>query len=142
MRHKQFTIGELARRTGCKVQTIRYYETIGLLAPPPRSAGNHRLYGAGEAARLGFVRNARELGFSLEAIRTLLDLGAQPEQPCEEVNRIAEQRLDEVRARIRSLEALESELERVIGQCAGGRVEDCRIIQALAGQPAEDGCRR
>ena len=134
----EFSIGELARRSGCKVQTIRYYEQIGLLPPPHRTPGNHRLYGAGQAARLAFVRNARDLGFPLDSIRTLLDLGADPAEPCARINRIAAVHLEDVEARLARLSSLKAELERVIGQCAGGQVADCRIIQTLSDVSAED----
>ncbi len=134
----EFSIGELARRSGCKVQTIRYYEQIGLLQPPRRTSGNHRLYGADQAGRLAFIRNARDLGFPLDSIRTLLDLGAGLSEPCEEINRIAAAHLVDVEARLARLSSLKAELERVIGQCAGGQVADCRIAQALSDAGTKD----
>ena len=130
--NQAFSIGELSRRSGCKVQTIRYYEQIGLLPPARRTSGNHRVYDAGQAGRLAFIRNARDLGFSLESVRALLDLGRDPAEPCVEINRIAAMHLEDVEARLARLGALKAELERVIGRCAGGQVADCRIIQALS----------
>lgn len=126
------TIGELARRTGCKVQTIRYYETIGLMRAPSRSTGNQRLYDRSAVDRLGFIRHGRELGFSLPAIRELLTLTDDPERACAEADRIAKLRLAEVEGRIARLEALRRELRRMIRQCRGARISDCRVIEVLS----------
>lgn len=127
-----FTIGGLARATGCKVQTIRYYEQIGLLPPAARSEGNQRLYTEADAERLCFVRHCRELGFSLDAIRELLNLADHPDRPCAAADRIAEAHLREVQQRIARLRALQSELRRMIAECRGGRIAECRIIEVLA----------
>ncbi|MBU2580131.1 MAG: helix-turn-helix domain-containing protein [Alphaproteobacteria bacterium] len=129
---QDITIGQLARETGCKIPTIRYYEQIGLLPQPRRTAGNTRRYEANHVARLGFIQHCRELGFAQNAIRELLALTDQPDEPCEAVTKIAETRLADVKRRLARLEALKSELERMIGTCAGGRVKQCRIIEALA----------
>ena len=129
---RAFTIGRLARATGCKVQTIRYYEQIGLLPPAARSEGNQRLYTEAGAERLCFVRHCRELGFSLEAIRELLNLADHPDRPCAAADRIAETHLREVQQRIARLRALQSELRRMLAECRGGRIADCRIIEVLA----------
>lgn len=126
------TIGRLARATGCKVQTIRYYEQIGLLPEPVRSEGNQRLYGQDDIDRLAFIRHARELGFPLQAIRDLLSLSDEPNQSCEAVDAIAQTQLDEVERRIARLEALRLELTRMTEHCRGGRVSDCRIIAVLS----------
>lgn len=136
-----FSIGELARLSGCKVQTVRYYEQIGLLPLPLRTSGNHRVYGADQASRLAFIVNARGLGFPLDSIRALLDLGADPSEPCERINQIAAAHLEDVEARLDRLSALKAELERVIGQCAGGQVADCRIVQALSDAGIADAAR-
>lgn len=128
----EFTIGHLARETGCKVPTIRYYEQIGLLPAPRRSAGNTRLYGPAHRARLSFIRHCRELGFSQAAIRDLLDLTDHPNRSCEAVTGIARGQLDDVNRRVERLTAIKSELERMIAACGGGRVEQCRIIETLA----------
>ncbi|RWR31813.1 MerR family transcriptional regulator [Sinirhodobacter populi] len=125
------TIGKLAQDTGVKVPTIRYYEQIGLLPEPGRSAGNQRLYGQGQLERLRFIRHARDLGFPLEAIRDLLSLSDRPDQPCAAADGIARAQLDAVRARIRRLKALEGELERMVAQCAHGTIRDCRVIEVL-----------
>ncbi|MBW7835368.1 MAG: helix-turn-helix domain-containing protein [Sphingomonadales bacterium] len=127
-----FTIGRLARRTGAKVQTIRYYEEIGLLSKPPRSEGNQRLYGEQEVDRLAFIRHARELGFSLAAVRDLLSLSDSPGQSCEAADVIARCQLEAVEARIARLQSLKRELERMIEQCQGGKIADCRVIEVLS----------
>lgn len=125
------TIGRAAEAADCKVQTVRYYEQIGLLPIPPRSEGNQRLYGPEDILRLAFIRHARQLGFPLQAIRDLLSLGDEPEQSCQAADAIAKTQLDDVERRIERLQALRSELERMIEQCRGGRIADCRIISVL-----------
>ncbi|WP_354487763.1 MerR family transcriptional regulator [Mesorhizobium robiniae] len=127
-----FSIGELARRTEVKVPTIRYYEQIGLLPPPPRTEGQQRRYDKNAAARLGFIKHARELGFDIEAIRALLSLQDNPDQSCGVADRIAKARLGEVEERIASLNALRTELQRMVKECASGRVAECRVIETLA----------
>lgn len=127
-----FSIGELARRTQVKVPTIRYYEQIGLLAPPPRTEGQQRRYDKKSIARLAFIRHARELGFNIEAIRALLSLQDNPDQSCSVADRIASVRLAEVEERIASLSALRTELQRMLEECACGRVAECRVIETLA----------
>lgn len=130
----EISIGELARRTAVKVPTIRYYEQVGLLAEPARSEGKQRRYGEADVARLRFIRHARLLGFEVEAIRELLALSAQPDRPCEDVDRLAKQHLGEIDRRLAQLTALRAELQRMIEACGRGRVDDCRIIQTLARQ--------
>jgi DNA-binding transcriptional MerR regulator len=125
-------IGEAARWSGVKVPTIRYYEQIGLLPAPPRSEGNRRHYGADDLHRLTFIRHARELGFEIEAIRALLTLQDDPTQSCATADTIAKTRLAEVEQRLGSLNALKVELEMMIEGCRHGRVDRCRVIQALS----------
>lgn len=125
------TIGRLGQAAGVKVPTIRYYEQIGLLPEADRSAGNQRLYGGAALERLSFIRHARELGFSLEAIRDLLSLSDRPDQPCAAADAIAKAQLRAVQARIGRLCALEAELQRMIDQCACGTIRDCRVIETL-----------
>ncbi len=127
-----FTIGHLARETGCKVPTIRYYERIGLLPEPCRSAGNTRLYGSAHMARLVFIRHCRELGFPQTAVRELLELTDHPDQSCEAVTAIAKAHLDDVTGRIALLTALRAELERMVRACSGGSIKRCHIVDALA----------
>lgn len=128
----QFTIGQLARATGCKIPTIRYYERIGLLPEPHRSSGNTRLYEQTHQERLGFIQHCRELGFSQADVRTLLDLSDHPDHSCEAVTEIARAHLEEVCHKITRLEALKAELEGMIKNCGGGQVRQCRIVDALA----------
>lgn len=125
------TIGRLSHESGVKIPTIRYYEGIGLLPPPVRSAGNRRLYPAEAARRLRFIRHARELGFDIDAIRHLSSLAGDPDQPCTEADRIARARLAEIEEKIARLAAQRDELLRMIGECAHGRIEDCRVIETL-----------
>lgn len=129
---KLLNIGALAKATATKVETIRWYERVGLLPVPPRSSGNYRTYGEADLGRLSFIRRARDLGFSLEQIRTLLDLALDGEQSCNAVDAIAREHLSEVDRKIADLQALRRELDAVIGQCSHGRIAECRIIEALA----------
>ncbi|PZU85464.1 MAG: MerR family transcriptional regulator [Shinella sp.] len=126
------TIGDLSRTTGVKVPTIRYYEQMGLLVPPERTEGNQRRYSKSERERLSFIRHARELGLTIEAIRELIDLSQHPEKPCEEADRIAAQQLATVRQKIERLKKLEAELERITACCHTNQVRDCYVIRALA----------
>lgn len=125
-------IGAAARQSGVKVPTIRYYEQIRLLPVPDRTEGNRRLYDPRDLQRLAFIRHARELGFEVEAIRSLLTLQDDPNQSCQAADEIARARLADVKQRIARLTALESELERMVEECGCGRVADCRVIETLA----------
>lgn len=129
---KPLNIGALAKATNTKVETIRWYERVGLLPVPPRTAGNYRTYGAADLGRLSFIRRARDLGFSLEQIRALLDLALDREDSCDAVDAIAREHLGEVDRKIADLQALRRELASVIGQCRHGKIAECRIIEALA----------
>lgn len=126
------SIGELARRTGVKVPTIRYYEEVGLLVIPPRTEGRQRRYGRAAVARLRFVRHARELGFDVAAVRELLALSEQPDRPCAEVDGIARRHVEDIDRRVARLVALRRALQRALDACGHGRVGDCRVIEALA----------
>ena len=126
------SIGELARRTSVKIPTIRFYEQIGLLPPPPRTEGGQRRFGQAEVDRLNFIRHSRALGFEVEDIRELLALASAPQASCHQADSIARNHLAEIERRIASLEAFKLELTRMIAQCGRGRVCDCRIIEALA----------
>lgn len=125
-------IGEVARQSGVKVPTIRYYEEIGLLPAPPRSVGNRRLYAEADLRRVTFIRHARELGFEINSIRTLLALQEEPNQSCATADVITRERLADVEQRIRSLTALRAELELMLEGCRQGRVAECRVIEVLA----------
>lgn len=134
-----FSIGELARRTRVKVPTIRFYEQIGLLPSPPRTQGRQRRYDAGHAARLNFVRHARELGFDIDAIRELLALSAEPAQSCAEIDEIARRHIAEIDRRITHLRTLRAELQRTVDECGRGKVCDCRVIETLADSTHDHG---
>lgn len=125
-------IGELARATNSKPETIRYYERIGLLPVPPRTGGNYRDYSAAHVSRLAFARRARDLGFSIEQVRALLDLADHKEQSCEAVDAIAREHLVQVKRKLADLAALRRELKSLIGQCRHGTIAECRILEALA----------
>lgn len=125
-------IGELSRASGVNIETIRYYERIGLLPLPVRRPNGRRSYGQEDVQRLGFVRHARELGFDLAAVRALLALQEQPEASCEEASRIAQEQLEAVESRIARLLSLRDELSRMVSECQQGRVSECRVIDALA----------
>lgn len=125
------TIGTLGRKTGTKVQTIRYYEQIGLMPEPGRTEGGQRRYGDAELDRLAFIRHARQLGFSLDAIRELLELSDNPETSCEDADAIARRQLEQVEQRMIRLEALRTELKRMVHECSGGNTADCRVLEVL-----------
>lgn len=130
-------IGALAKATSTKVETVRYYEKIGLLPPPARTGSNYRSYGGEHLSRLSFIRRARDLGFTLEAVRELLALTDDSARPCEAIDVIASVHLGEVDRKIADLTALRAELDRMIGSCRRGTVADCKIIEALAPRSGE-----
>jgi len=132
MQDGMLTIGTLAKAAGTKVETIRYYERIGLMPKPARTAGNYRAYGSDHGARLCFIRRSRDLGFSIQQVRALLDLADQRDRDCAAVDGIAREHLVEVERKIADLNALRRELRNVIGQCRHGTIAECRIIDALS----------
>lgn len=127
-----YAIGELARETGTKVETIRWYERDGIMPAPVRTAGGHRVYTAAHRDRLAFIRHARELGFPLDDVRALLRLSDDPQRPCAEAHEIASAHLAAVQSRIARLQALEAELKRMVADCGRGTMSDCRVIESLA----------
>ena len=127
------TIGTLSKRTGVNIETVRFYERVGMLPKPPRSAGGHRIYGHDQLMRLGFIRRSRELGFSLDEIRELLRLVDGGRYSCAEVKAITLDHLADVRRKIADLRRLERTLADVAGKCRGGKVPDCPVIEALSG---------
>jgi DNA-binding transcriptional MerR regulator len=129
-------IGDLAGATGTKVETIRYYERIGLLPEPGRTEGNYRIYDAGHLSRLGFIRRARELGFSVADVRELLGLAERQESSCAAVDRLVGRHLATVEQKIAALKRLRGELRETLTACKGGRVAECRVIQALSPLPS------
>jgi DNA-binding transcriptional MerR regulator len=124
-------IGKLSLTTGTNIETIRYYERIGLLPLPDRTPANYRSYGESHRARLAFIRHSRELGFTIEDIRSLLDLADHPDRECSAADRIASRHLERVETKIEHLLRLRDELMRLIGDCRGGLAADCRVIEAL-----------
>lgn len=129
---QKLTIGHLARATDTKVETIRYYEQVGLLPKPTRTSGNYRAYEADHLSRLSFIRRARDLGFAIEQVRALLSLSDQKDRPCEAVDAIAREHLAAVDRKIADLAALRRELDHMIAQCHSGTIAECRIIDALS----------
>lgn len=127
-----YSIGDLSRRTGVKIPTIRYYEQMGLIEVPTRSEGNQRRFGKGELERLAFIRHARDLGLTIESIRQLIDLSGHADKPCADADRIAREQLASVRDRIAQLKRLEKELARIATCCTGETVGDCYVIRALS----------
>lgn len=126
------TIGKLSKAADVKVPTIRFYEQIGLMPAPARTLSERRLYDEAAVRRLAFIRHARQLGFSVEAVRTLLDLSDHPDRACEDANRLAQEQLEAVEAKIAQLEALRGELRRMTSAGCHGAAADCRVIETLA----------
>lgn len=128
-----FSIGALSQKTGVKIPTIRYYEQTGLLNEPERTEGNQRRYTIHDLERLGFIRHARELGFSLEAISALITLQDYPDRSCKDATDIAVSQLNDVRTKISRLKKLETELVRISDGCAGeGSASDCYVLSSLS----------
>ena len=126
-----FTIGSLSRDTGCNIETIRYYERIGLMPKPPRSKGGHRLYEKDHLKQLSFIRRTRDLGFTLEEVRGLLRMIDGHDYTCDEVKVLTLNHLQEVQQKIADLRRLERVLKTMAAECEGGNVPDCPIIDAL-----------
>ncbi len=125
-------IGELARITGVKAETIRFYEREGILPSPARTGANYRDYDLDQASRLHFIRCARDLGFTMARVRELLDLADDQSRSCEAVDTLTRDHLSEIERKISDLTALRSELTRMLASCEQDTVGDCRIIEALA----------
>jgi MerR family mercuric resistance operon transcriptional regulator len=129
----EIQIGKLSRLTGCNIETIRYYERIGLLPHPPRSAGRYRLYETEDVRRLAFVRRARELGFTLQEVRTLLALSEDlSDSTCGEVRQLAARHLSDVRVKIADLRAMERVLTEAVRRCDAGQLPGCPLIDTLS----------
>ena len=126
------TIGVLSKETGCKIETIRYYEHIGVMPDPPRTAGGHRVYTTEHLKRLGFVRRSRELGFTLDEVRRLLSLADGDEDSCDEVRRLTLDHADGIVSRIADLKKMEVILRDMAARCNAEVVPDCPIIDALS----------
>ncbi|WP_295042679.1 helix-turn-helix domain-containing protein [uncultured Paracoccus sp.] len=129
---EMFRIGDLARLTGTKVVTIRYYEGIGLMPAPDRSPANYRVYGRGHLDRLRFIRRCRDLGFSLGQIADLAALSSDRQHPCNTVDALTRTHLAQIEAKIADLTALAAELRRIGAECQGGKtISNCGIVEAL-----------
>jgi MerR family mercuric resistance operon transcriptional regulator len=128
---RAFSIGELSRRGGVNIETVRYYEKIGMLAPPPRTGGGHRLYSDDHLKRLTFIRRSRELGFTLDGVRNLLGLLGGG-YTCGEVEAAAVAHLKDIRHKIADLQRMERTLTETAAQCQGGNTRDCPILNALS----------
>ncbi|MBS0422566.1 MAG: helix-turn-helix domain-containing protein [Proteobacteria bacterium] len=124
-------IGELGKQSGTLVETIRYYEQVGLMPAPPRTQAGYREYRPEHLQRLIFLRRCRELGFSIEEIRSLLRLAEQRNQSCATVTRAATQHLNDIRGKLADLRQLAQGLQTMIDSCTGGRIADCKILEAL-----------
>ncbi|GJD56482.1 MerR family transcriptional regulator [Methylobacterium dankookense] len=129
------SIGQLAKATGVNLETIRYYESIRLMPPPPRTRGGHRAYDRTHVQRLAFIRHARELGFGIEDVRALLRLAEPDRRSCAEVRDIASAHLAAVRAKLTHLVALERILDGTVERCSGEQVPICPILDML-GRPS------
>jgi MerR family mercuric resistance operon transcriptional regulator len=127
----RIAIGALAKHTSTNIETIRYYERVGLLPAPSRSAGGYRLYAMDHLKRLNFIRRARALGFSIAEVRTLLRLADEHQRPCAEVRLVAEAHLTDVRAKVADLMTMERVLKATVAKCAQGRRSDCPLIETL-----------
>ncbi|WP_193368660.1 MerR family transcriptional regulator [Pelagibius marinus] len=125
---------DLARRTGCNLETIRYYEKIGMMPDPPRSGAGYRVYDAGHVSRLRFILRARELGFSIDDVRGLLALMDRGTQTCAEVKQRTERHLADVRAKIADLRRIERILAETASRCSGDEVPECPVLDALESQ--------
>ena len=129
--NRRITRGELARRTGVNSETIRYFERVGILAAPQRTEGGHRIYDEGHVRTLRFVRRARNLGFTPQEVRTILDLGGPGKAPCTEVRDIAAHHLEQVRAKIADLTEIEHLLARTVEHCSGRPDSECAVIEMI-----------
>ncbi|HPW32731.1 MAG TPA: helix-turn-helix domain-containing protein [Arenimonas sp.] len=124
-------ISNAAAASGCHLETIRYYERINLMPSPGRTAGGYREYSEADVERLRFISRGRDLGFSLEEIRSLLRLAQDPDISCREVDQIARKHLDDILVRLQDLQRMARELERTIDHCSGGQRGQCTILDSL-----------
>ena len=127
-----FSIGQVSNQTGIKVPTIRYYEDIGLVKISARSLGNQRRYSDAEIQHLSFIKHARELGFSIESVRQLLELSKLDLNSCSDIDGIAVDQLLKVREKIGQLKNLEKELDRMLEGCKSGESTQCYVIESLS----------
>jgi MerR family mercuric resistance operon transcriptional regulator len=131
---RALSIGDLSRRTGVNIETIRYYERIGLIRAPARTRGGHRAFDGETSRQLGFVRRCRELGFSLDEIRALLALVVDNNFTCDDVRALTEKHLAVVRRKRADLQRMERVLAGMVSECRNGRTPECQIVDALLAQ--------
>jgi MerR family transcriptional regulator, mercuric resistance operon regulatory protein len=132
----RFTIGQLSRKTGVNIETIRYFEKVGLIGSPPRTEGGHRIYGDDHFRALGFIRRARELGFTPEEVRGILNLGGPADACCDDVREIASKHLQTVRNKMADLARLEKLLASTIDRCSGDHAPQCAVIAMIEEEAA------
>ena len=128
---KTLTIGRLSKEAGVNIETIRYYEKIGIMPEPRRSTGGNRLYEEEHIKSLAFIRRSRDLGFSLDEIRELLKLVDENTYTCAEVATLSQKHLDDIRAKIKDLRKIERHMKDMLSQCSREKVPNCAIIDAL-----------
>jgi DNA-binding transcriptional MerR regulator len=127
-----FSIGDLASDTGVKIPTIRYYESIGLLAAPPRTEGNQRRYDRSARDRLRFIAHARAMGFPMPSLKAMLRIAGHKDAPCDDIDALVRGRLTEVDDRIARLTALRAELSSMLESHRHGTVGECRVVEVLS----------
>lgn len=125
-------IGDIAKMTGLKVETVRFYEGEGLIDAPRRSGGNYRVYNQSQLDRLSFIKRSRDLGFTLDQVRNLLRLADDPRGPCEQADAMATRHIEAVDRKLADLQALRSEIIKLAGNCDATTIADCRLIDALS----------
>jgi MerR family mercuric resistance operon transcriptional regulator len=133
------TIGRLARTAGVHLETVRYYERIGLMPAPDRTEGGHRSYAVAHVRRLRFIRRARDLGFTLDDVRALLELAEPGHGSCREVQKIASLHLQGVRAKLADLARMEKLLATTVAQCSGEQSPACPVLEMLDTAETESG---
>jgi len=134
---REFTIGRLSQLAEVNIETIRYYEKIGIMPKPPRNSSGYRIYSAPHFERLSFVRRSRELGFSQPEVRKLLTLVDEHKYTCAEVKKMTARQLSNVRDRIKDLRKLEKALTMMVSKCDGGDIPECPIVDTLSTLPAQ-----
>ena len=133
MHHSSYSVGQLAKRAKCKVETVHFYEKSGLMPKPPRTEGGHRVYDINHLKRLNFIRRSRDLGFAIKQVRELLTFIDEPNHCCGEVKAMAAVKVEEVQQKIDDLQCLKLALDHMISQCKGSNysIDDCPIVDAL-----------
>ena len=125
-------IGEIAKRTGLKIETVRFYEAEGLIGPPSRSGGNYRVYDLAQLDRLSFIKRSRDLGFTLDQVRALLRLADDPRGSCAEADEIAASHIEVIDRKLADLASLRAEIATWGGTCTASTVAECKVIDALS----------